>query len=171
MSSQAFKELATTFISGRDAKILDCLSQKCRANLTEECTSCGCSFINKWREWERTLRLNIAKHRAANIKRDNAAEIPSASEPMDAVTIATRIATEEHSPLEAEYIIDKARWNAIDDLVGINYFNRNYIYAYFLKILLLERHQVFNIDKGFSEYKSLYAEIIKSADNSVGEST
>jgi hypothetical protein len=169
MSSQAFKELAMTFISGKDAKIFSCLSLKCSSDYTENC-KCKCSFITKWREWERTLRLNLAKHRAANINRDNVA-IPSASEPMDAVTVATKIATEEHSPLEAEHIIDKARWNAIDNLVGLDNFNRNYIYAYFLKILLLERHQVFNIDKGFSEYKSLYAEIIKSADNSVGEST
>jgi hypothetical protein len=170
MSSQVFKELAATFISGRDAKLLNCLSLEGNIDYTEKVRSCGCSFIDKWREWERALRLNLAKHRAINIKRDDVSSIPSATEPMDAAAIAAKVTADEHSPLEAEHIIDKARWDAIDAFVGKNYFNRNYIFAYLLKILLLERHEVFNIDKGYSEYKSLYAEIIKSADNSLGES-
>jgi hypothetical protein len=170
MSSQAFKELAVTFLSGKDAKLLAILSLEGNIDYTEKVRSCGCAFIDKWHEWERALRLNLAKQRAANIKRDNVTPIPSVTEPNDAAAVAAKIVTEEHSPLEAEYLIDKARWNAIDSFIGLNYFNRNYIYAYLLKILLLERHQVFNIDKGFSEYKSLYADIIKSADNSLGES-
>jgi hypothetical protein len=169
MSSAAFRELATTFLSGKDAKLLANLSIDCPSEYTEKMRSCGCSFIDKWYEWERALRLNLAKHRAVTTKRDPAA-IPSAAEPMDAAAIAAKITADEHSPLEAEHLIDKARWNAIEAFVGINYFNRNYIFAYLLKILLLERHEVFNKDKGFSEYKSLYAEIIKSADNSLGES-
>jgi hypothetical protein len=168
MSSQAFKELALTFISKRDAKLLGCLSLESDADYTEKIRSCGCSFIDKWREWERALRLNIAKHRATNIKRENVPAPPV--EPLDAAAVAAKLVAGEHSPLEAEYLIDRARWNALETLVGINYFNSNYIFAYLLKILLLERHQVFNIEKGFSEYKSLYAEILKSADNSLGES-
>jgi hypothetical protein len=101
------------------------------------------------------------------LKRENVHAPPV--EPLDAAAVAAKLVANEHSPLEAEYHIDKARWNAIDALVGFNYFNRNYIYAYFLKILLLERQQLFTIEKGFAEYKSLYAEIIESADNSLGE--
>jgi hypothetical protein len=168
MSSLAFKELAMTFISGKDAKIMSGLSLEYDSSNTEKIRSSGCSFIDKWHEWERALRLNIAKYRAANMKRENVHTPPV--EPLDAAAVAAKLVAGEHAPLDAEHLIDRARWNDLDALVGINFFNRNYIYAYFLKILLLERHQVFNIEKGFSEYKSLYAEIIKSADNSLGES-
>jgi len=45
----------------------------------------------------------------------------------------------------------------------------NNIYAYYLKLLLLERRQSFNTEKGFAEYKTLYAEILESAQKSPGE--
>jgi hypothetical protein len=169
MTSAGFKELAATFVSKKDLRLMGFLSLDCDSNYAEKGRSCGCSFIDKWREWDRALRLNLAKHRAVNAKRENTFAPPV--EPLDAATVAAKVTTEEHSPLDAEYHIDRARWNAIDALIGLDQFSRNYVYAYFLKLLLLERHQVFNIEKGFSEYKSLYAEILKSADNSVGEPT
>jgi len=175
ISSGAFKSLAESLMDKEDAKLLDCLSLDPSPqsggegpSYTEASPSTGCDFIDNWREWERVLRLNLAKHRAIHLKRENPSALEPPFMPSDAVAAAVKAVTGDSSPLDAEILIDKARWNAIDTLAGNDYFNRNSVYAYFLKLLLIERRQAFNTDKGFSEYKSLYAEIIESAHNSLG---
>jgi len=56
--------------------------------------------------------------------------------------------------------LDKARWSAIESLQGVEYFDRNTIFAYLLKLLILERRSAMQPETGFSEYKSLYASIM-----------
>jgi hypothetical protein len=157
MSSEDFKNLAASLMTKKDAALLNHLS------LDPQKISCRYSFMNKWKDWENTLRIIVAKQRAAKLKR----EAPEVTEPlfnMD-ITAAALKAVDESSPLEAETMLDKARWNAIDDLAGNDYFHKNIVFAYYLKLLLIERRQVFNVDKGFDEYKSLYASIVESVQN------
>ena len=124
--------------------------------------SCGSDFIDRWREWERTLRLNLARNRALKTKREGAATVEPPVVPADAASVALRAVNMVESPLEAELFLDKARWSAIEFLQGINYFDRNTIFAYLLKLLLLQRRDSFQTETGFSEYKSLYASILGS---------
>ena len=82
--------------------------------------------------------------------------------PADAAAAAKNALAME-SPLEAELFLDKARWDAIEHLQGISTFNENAIYAYLLKLLLMERRAAFNTEEGFTEYKALYAAILGEA--------
>jgi hypothetical protein len=123
-------------------------------------------FVSRWREWEGVLRLNLAKNRAAKLKRDFAADVPDY--PADAVA-AAKGAFAMESPLEAEFFLDKARWNAIENFQGIGIFTENVIYAYLLKLLLMERGAAFKTEEGFSEYKRLYASILEGAEKTTGE--
>ncbi len=175
ISSAGFKALAETQLIEEDAALLNCLSidpdpeGKTIPSYAELTPSTGCEFIDSWREWERSLRLNLAKNRASKLKRDN---VSSSSEPpfypVEAVAAALRAVNTDISPLEGEFLIDKARWNAIDMLAGNNYFDRNSVYAYLLKLMLIERRMSFNTERGFTEYKSLYASIIESEHKSLG---
>ena len=162
MSSQAFKDMAKSLMEEKDAAFMDCLSlnsDKIDFSSDEVSKTTGSDFIDQWREWEHTLILNLAKQRAIKLKRDIPAESPVYSvEP----AAAAAKAIDEYSPLEAEIGLDKARWRAVNSLVGSVYFHRNNIFAYYLKLLLLERRQAFDADKGFTEYKSLYATIINN---------
>jgi hypothetical protein len=85
-------------------------------------------------------------------------------DPVDAAA-AAKAAMALDNPLEAELFLDKARWDAIETLRGLQYFNRNTIYAYLLKLLLLERRSAFKTEEGFTEYKGLYASIMEAASN------
>ena len=179
MSSGAFRALAESLMTEKDASFFKFLSinydpaseeddqntEYDQGSSAESSSSTGCSFIDNWREWERTLRLNLAKQRAVKIGRD----IKSITEPpviyMDAASAAVK-AIDETSPVDAELVIDRARWNAIVGFVGSNYFDQMNVYAYYLKLLLLERRQMFNTDAGFAEYKTLYNEIIENYQNS-----
>jgi len=175
MSSGDFKALAKTLLNEEDAGLLEQLSidpdpQSGEGPAYAESTqSTGCGFIDGWREWERTFRLNLSRQRATRLKRESSHSVEPPFVPADAAVTASKVVIGEASPLEAEFLVDKARWNAIEGLESNVYFHRNNIFAYFLKLLLLERRQAFNTDRGFSEYKSLYAEIVDSAHQSLGE--
>ncbi len=181
MSSTAFKELALSMLNKKDSALLNNLAldpdpdnagaqSPNISSYSEPFPSTGCAFIDNYREWERTLRLALAKQRAGKIGRNSdeaAAEPPFF--PAEANQAAVKALAREISPLEGESVIDKARWDAIDSFTGSDYFHRNNVFAYYLKLLLLERRFSFNAEKGFTEYKSLYASIIESA-HKYGES-
>jgi hypothetical protein len=80
--------------------------------------------------------------------------------PADAAS-AAKAAVALESPLEAEFFLDQARWNAIEVLQGLQYFSVNTIYAYLLKLRLMERRALFKLEDGFAEYKGLYAAIMQ----------
>ena len=164
MSSVHFKGLAKPLLSKTDAALFDSLSLD---PAPEDQAKTGSDFIDKWNEWERSLRLNLAKRRAVKIKRD--APVEPLPYPQDAAAAAARAVNNTESPLEGEMMLDRARWNAIESLQGYDYFNRNVVFAYMLKLLLLERRQSFKTEEGFAEYKSLYASILENAQESVGE--
>jgi hypothetical protein len=128
----------------------------------EYVASSGCEFVDRWRDWERTLRLTLAKHRAIKTKWDDASVEPPIF-PADAVSVAVKAAVGTENPLEAEILIDKARWNTIEVTLTGDYFGRNTVFAYLLKLLLLERSELFQTEAGFTEYNSLYSSILEKA--------
>ena len=170
MSSDAFRNLARPILDADDAAIFDTISLDPQPvplaheifSYADAIPSCGSDFIDNWREWERVLRLNLAKRRAAKIMREGAMPIEPPTVPSDAATVATRAAGGDESPLDADILLDKARWSAIDNLQGIDYFDRNIVFAYLLKLLILERRSLMQTETGLSSYKSLYASIIES---------
>ena len=163
MSSAHFKELAADLLEDSDLKVMDYLTFN---DVFSENKS-GCDFVKNWKNWERALKLNLAKERAIKLKKDiQLTDIPFF--PQEAAITAVK-AVDEKSPLDGEILLDKARWNAIDSIAGSDYYSVNNIYAYYLKLLLLERRQSFNTEKGFAEYKTLYASILESAQHSPGE--
>jgi hypothetical protein len=170
MTPQAFKELAVPFLSARDAKLLNMVSLDPQppaetgdaVSYAKAAKPSGSNFIDQWREWERVFRLNLAKHRSIKLGREGEITGEPPQFPMDAVSLAVKAVASTESPLEVEIFIDKGRWNAIETLQGNVYFSTNTILAYMLKLLLLERRASFQVEKGFSEYKSLYASILEN---------
>ena len=168
MSSADFKALAQDKMSSAEAAVLDF----CTLDPGFSAPPTHSAFINRWREWERTLRLNLAKNRAQKLKLTVGSALTEGSarsedtdapeHPADAVTAAKNALALE-SPLDAEILLDKARWNAIEDFQGINTFSEDAIYAYLLKLLLMERRTAFKNEEGFTEYKALYAAILGEA--------
>jgi hypothetical protein len=179
MSSAAFKALAKTLISEGDAALLETVELEPQPlkqgdkspSYANKALASGSGFIDGWREWERTLRLNVARHRAIKSNHEELILVEPPMFPIDAATAAVKAVIATESPLAGEILIDKARWNAIDVLQGFDYFGRDSIFAYLLKLILLERQEKFKTEEGFTEYKSLYASILGSAQSGtrVGE--
>jgi len=163
MSSAAFKALAESLMIEDDAALLKAIHLD--PDAVDESSSIDCNFIDGWKSWERTLRLNLERDRAVKLKRDSLSMAEPPFYPADAAAVALKAVNSDSSPLDTEIFLDKARWNAIDNLAGNDYFDRNNVYAYLLKLMLIERRLLFDVERGFAEYKSLYASIIESAQN------
>jgi len=131
-----------------------------RATYAEPAARSGSEFLNLWKDWERTLRLNLSRNRALKLRREAPVEAPEL--PSDAVA-AAKAAMSIDSPLEAELSLDKARWDAIQNIQGMDIFSEGAIYAYLLKLLLMERRAAFDTEAGFTEYKALYTAILGEA--------
>jgi len=166
MSSAAFRELAGKHLSPSDAAVLDhctlepdwAVEGEAEANAASGAATPS-EFVGKWKEWERTLRLNLAKIRAKQLKREGGLQADVPDFPFDAAGTA-RAAIAFESPLEAEVFLDKARWDAIESFQGLDTFSVTAIHAYMLKLLLMERRMAFNAEEGYAEYKGLYAAIL-----------
>jgi hypothetical protein len=165
MSVSRFRDLCQTFLEPQDREDLD----RCTLDIPNTAPSSlppvygepkalHSEFIGAWREWERSLRLNLARFRAQKLKREalDAPEYPS-----DAAQ-AAKAACALESPLEAEILLDKARWDAVERLRGLDNFGSNFIFAYLLKLSLMERRSSFKTEEGFIEYKTLYTSIMES---------
>ena len=153
ISSQHFKELALPLLDETDAAIL--------AAMGNNLEPCGSVFIDTWLEWEKTLRLNLAKQRFIKLKRDGSFPAEPPAFPSDAASLAAKAMQE--NPLSAEVLIDKARWAVIEALQGYDYFNSNSVFAYLLKLMILERQSLFQDETGLSEYKSIHASILEQS--------
>ena len=162
MSSMAFRDMALNSLNQKDVKDFNfCSLEPVTVQELSE-AKVSSSFVKSWNEWEEVLRLNLARNRGQKLKRD-VSDLKEAPElPADAAA-AAKTAVNMDSPLEAELFLDKARWNAIEVLQGIDYFSERMIFAYLLKLQLMERRQVFNMEDGFAEYKTLYASILENA--------
>jgi len=179
ITSKAFMEKAAPILGEKDAALLGMLNLDPPLPEPEPGddsgrpagpASSGCDFIDGWREWEKALRLNLARLRSAEMGRDEDGLPDVPPVPSGAVAAAAKAIGAE-TPLEGERIIDKARWDAIEALQGTDLFHRRTVFAYLMKLIILERQASFQAETGFSEYKSLYDSILEqSGASSTGES-
>ena len=159
MSAAYFRALAKAYLTPDDGALLDMVSLDPQlSEQNDPASASGSDFIDKWREWERTLRLNLARNRFQQLKREGA--IPDAPDAPAEAAAAAKAAVVMDSPLEAEIALDKFRWDAIEALQGLTLFSENTVFAYLLKLLILERRLSFKTEEGFKEYKALYAAIL-----------
>ncbi|GAB1484426.1 hypothetical protein MASR2M78_32440 [Treponema sp.] len=164
ISSVEFKELAGDLLTSPDAALLSACTLDPEPLISEAASRTSSFLIEQWRIWEGALRLNLAKLRSQKLKWDSLIEAPN--DPMDAIAVA-RAAMALESPLEAELFLDRSRWEAIEAFSGFDYFGRDTVYAYLLKLYLLERKALFRVEEGFAEYKAIYASVMEAAPTSI----
>jgi len=163
ISSFEFREQCGSFLNKRDAGFL----RFCRydAQLAIETVKpTGSSFIDLLLHRERILYLTLASLRAVKLNRP-AVEDPPQDAPR--AVAAAKAAFEMDDPLEAALSIDRARWGVLDEMIGINFFGVNHVFAYLLKLQLLERKQHFDTQKGFAAHQELYDTILNEYNSKV----
>lgn len=123
----------------------------------------GCSFLDKWFDYERSLRFALAKVRAEKLKWTLSREEMERfqiSESLDVKRVA-REAMAIDDPLKAETFLTKARVSAIQQMSQNAGFNKDGLFAYAVSLLLQTRDQHFSVEEGRTEYKAIYDKILE----------
>ena len=163
MSSGEFREQCLAMLSPEDAALI----RYCRYDpvmAVETVKSTGSNFIDNLMERERTLVLNLAYLRASKLRRPSPGDPPH---DVPRAEMVAKAAVEMTDPLEAEIYIDQCRWGSLDAMVGLDLFGVNNIFAFLLKLQLMERRQLFDAERGQAAYRELYDKILNEYNSRV----
>ena len=153
LNGKSFIELAGRFISEDEKITLNGLSLV----PPKELTSTGSVFLDTWYEKERNLRFALAQIRAQKMKKDSIPLPPGCT--ADIVNIA-RTAGGMDSPLSAEQFLFEYRIKLLDEIRPMDNFSIDAVYAYGLKLMLVERMRKFDVENGKASYHEIYDNIL-----------
>jgi len=121
----------------------------------EESERSGSDALDSWLEWETALRNELVSYRAQKLaweteryKRDG--------EVVTGVFDIARNAASQESPLQAEDLLNKARWNYLEELETGHFFELTNLVVYSLKLQLLLRKARFTQEQGEDAFKGIY---------------
>lgn len=158
LTGKSFCELAGRFISEDEKAILNGLSLV----PPKELASTGSVFLDTWYEKERNLRFALAQIRAQKMKKDSVS-LP-AGITADIIGVA-RTAVGMDSPLSAEQFLYDYRLRLLDDLRPMDSFSIDAVYAYGIRLMLVERMRKFDTENGKASYHKIYDEILSDEVN------
>jgi len=143
-SFERFLEICRSFISEEDLLLLSNLP----ITIDEYSKSVSHPTIERWLAFDTMLRNELVKIRAQSKKID-ASKYLRGENPIDvAVTHTAMSSHRSASILEAEKILDEARWQALDDLGFGHYFDMDSLILYAYKLKILERwEKIYTQDK------------------------
>lgn len=101
-------------------------------------------LLREYKTFEYRLRSELALYRQA---RKNDCHYKSIYLPMSLLA--------ESNPLEIEKSLLHLRWQYIEEKAQVHYFDVDFLAAYLLKLLILERLLSFNKDKGTEKFRKL----------------
>ena len=110
----------------------------------------GSKGLGQWVNFEITLRNELVHARAARKKIDPLKFLHLPDSPQAQISHVAMAAYRSTSILEAEKILDQARWSFLEDLSLGHYFDFDYLLVYGLKLKILERWD--EIQKADKEY-------------------
>jgi hypothetical protein len=114
---------------------------------------------------ETLLRNELARLRGQRGGNDPSAfmrEGPKSVLDPEAIRAAAR-AFGANDPLASELDLERSRWNWLEQESGRHVFDIDALVAYLLKILVLERLQLFREEHGAREYDAVYAAVLARA--------
>ncbi len=135
--------------------------QLCSLSLNDMDSFKGCELVRLFGSFYKKFRDELSYQR--NVKLGKEAVRSSYA---DSDTIAyVNSAMNAKNPLEAENLLLKAQFEYADSLCRMHYFDDYVLFAYALKIRLLERKLVFEHDNGLTEFNRLFDGIQKQINN------
>jgi hypothetical protein len=155
MNTVQFREVAGRFITPKEKAVLEELSLVPPMDLS----STGSAFLDVWYEKERNLRCALAQIRAQKMKKDS---FPLPAGCTADIISAARTAVGMDSPLSAEQFLYEYRLRLLDDLRPLDAFSIDAVYAYGLRLMLVERMRKFEVENGKTSYHEIYDTILSN---------
>ncbi len=123
-----------------------------------------------YRKWEISLRNELVLLRSASMGL-NPEDFLAPSEPFPDTAALAASAFKEESPLEAENILNRGRWDFIESLKAGHFFDLEYLVLYSLQLQILERKRCFEEEAGFARYQEIYKNILSGIEELQLENT
>ncbi|MGP1438886.1 MAG: DUF2764 family protein [Treponema sp.] len=159
---EEFEELAFRYINKKDKEILKTLSLE--PNRDDKKTSS--SFLNKWYDFERAVRLALRELRASKLKWENVDISYEEHNKVISSYYAQNIASQAFAmddPLQAELFLDRKRFEFLNNIKTEDAFSSDALFSYAIMLLLIIREESFSKEIGIEEYKKLYSEILEKS--------
>jgi hypothetical protein len=110
--------------------------------------------VNRWIQFDHTLKNQIAAFRAAQKGKDPGDYVKGGLQTSPYVTELLHQAVKCGDPLKAERMIDEARWKYLDELSAWHLLDLDYLIIYGLKLKILGRYQrIFHSSEGKEKLK------------------
>jgi hypothetical protein len=153
ITEEYYRELCSRFLDEKSLEILSGLSLVPPRKVTPT----GSDFVDEWYKRERSLRFALARVRALRMNKDT--DISESSCTADILQIA-RTAIGLENPLEAERFLNKYRMDIISTISPLDEFSSDAVFAYGLRLMLMERMHKFDEEKGMASYHQIYDRIL-----------
>jgi len=102
-------------------------------------TQAAREILRKWKEFDLTLRNELVKMRAAKKAKDSLDYIRGDYYPNPFIAHFAHLIFNQSSPLEAEKMFNRVRWDKIEELKVGHFFDIDYLVCYCLQLQILER--------------------------------
>lgn len=155
ISSGTFMQYCRTHLASKDNAVLQ--------KLTAEENNLGFNrFYDEWYKWDHDLKKELGHVRAAMMSSESTRHSPQSG--MHKVTggIIHEILS-ARTPLEAEVILARVRWEHLDKMEFGYYFDFEKIIAYAMKLKIMERIDLFDPVKGGIRFKETLDTMLSAA--------
>jgi len=119
-----------------------------------------CAVLERWRSWETALRNELVRLRAKARGIDPDRHLREGEDIVSVTTIA-RGAFAQELPLAAEQHLDRARWEFLDELEEGHYFDIEKVVVYHLRLQILHRRALFEVETGSEAFAVVYEKITR----------
>ena len=111
--------------------------------------------LREWKRFDTLLRNELVRSRAAKKHKDPSQYIRGGFSQDPFIAPFSHWAINQDSPLEAELYLDKIRWERLEELKGLHYFDIEYLVTYCLQLQILERWHRINSGDGMQVLERL----------------
>lgn len=109
------------------------------SNIVGDYQQTGQKTLRAWRDFDTGLRNELVKLRASRKHIPAATYLRDEAFPGQAIVHLALAAQKNIYPLEAEKLLDQARWDFLEEISFGHYFDLDYLIIYAHKLLLLEK--------------------------------
>lgn len=153
ITEKYYRDLCSRFLDNENLKVLELLSLEPPKNVIKT----GSVFLDKWFENERCLRFSLGQVRAQKLKKDSGPMPISCTQ--DIIQTA-RTAVGMGSPLSAEQFLFDYRISVLNNIQPLDNFSTDAVFAYGIRLMLVERMKKFDKEKGTDSYHKIYDTIL-----------
>ncbi|MBR1938220.1 MAG: DUF2764 family protein [Spirochaetales bacterium] len=152
MSHSEFLSLCKDKVTMRDYKMLE------NATLSGNGTANG-KFMKDFTHFRSMVEKELAFQRANKLKIKDA-KYENKGDKESKITERIRKAVSEDNPLEGEKIILGLYWDYLEEHIGNgHYFDITFLLGYSLRLQILSRLSLFDLDKGNAEFERLFGNL------------